>query len=82
MFKKAWDMRLSRLKQAHAALGRDLATIDRQIDAKLDQIVECSSSTVQRAFERKVESLEREKLVLDEMIAAKPRPKRSFEKMF
>ncbi len=82
MFKKAWDMQLSKAKRVQASLKRDLAALDQQIDEKLDQIVECSSLTVQRAFERKVEKLESDKLLIAEKLDQKPGPKRSFDQMF
>ena len=82
IFKKAWDMQLGSMKQARAALSRELSALESQIDAKLDQIVECTSTTVQRAFERKVEALERDKLLIEEKLASKPAPKRSFDEMF
>ena len=37
---------------------------------------------VQRAFERKIEKLERDKLVVQEKLATKPGPKRPFEEVF
>ena len=61
---------------------RELSKLETQIDEKLDQIVECSSLTVQRAFERKVEKLERDKLLIEEKLSQKPGPKRGFEEMF
>ncbi|MDJ1007688.1 MAG: recombinase family protein [Paracoccaceae bacterium] len=82
MFKKAWDLQLGKAKKVQDSLRRELARLETQIDEKLDQIVECSSLTVQRAFERKVEKLEREKLLIEEKLAQKPGPKRSFEQMF
>jgi hypothetical protein len=39
---------------------------------KLDQIVECAPATFQRAFERKVEQLERDKLLLKEKLGKSP----------
>lgn len=82
MFKKAWELQLSKANKVQSGLKRDLSKLEKQIDEKLDQIVECTSTTVQRAFERKIEGLERDKLVIEEKLAAKPGPKRSFDKMF
>ena len=56
MFNKELGLHLSHLTRAHAALGRALVAIDRQICEKLDQIIECISRTALRAFERQVES--------------------------
>ena len=82
MFAKAWGLQMQKAKQAHTPLKRDLTRLEAQIDEKLDQIVECTSTTVQRAFERKVEQLERDKLLLREKLSKSPGPKRGFEEMF
>ncbi len=82
MFKKAWDLQLGKAKRAQTSLRCELSKLETQIDQKLDQIVECTSTTVQRAFERKVEKLERDKLIIEEKLSQKLGPKRSFDEMF
>ncbi|WP_299830940.1 zinc ribbon domain-containing protein [uncultured Roseobacter sp.] len=70
MMHDAWDMRLSRAKEGQAALRKKQAGIEKQIDDLLDRIVETNRASVIRAYEARIEKLEREKIVLGEKLSA------------
>jgi hypothetical protein len=81
MFSDAWEQRSA---QAHAIrktyLG-ELAKVDQQIDGLLDRIVD-ASPTVASAYEKRIDALEREKLVLAEKSRDAGKPRGSFEENF
>ena len=69
LFRKRWAEAESKLKEIRAALKLEGAAIEKKIAQLLDRIVESESQTVIGAYERKVEELEREKLVIAEKTA-------------
>jgi len=83
MFERAWDVRLEEAHRANEAVLAQLADIEKQIGKLLDRIVESSSSSVINALEKRVEKLERKKLLVAEkaetMIPAKGRFEESIE---
>jgi len=66
LFRKRWSEAESKAKDAGAAMKLQVAAMEKKIAQFLDRIVESDSSTVIGAYERKVEELERQKLVLAE----------------
>ena len=82
LMKHGWDQRLA---QAHAfakTFARDIQTLEKQIDALLERIVEATNPTVITAYETKIAKLEREKLVLEEKRLTSGNPRGRFEDMF
>ena len=82
LVKHGWDQRLA---QAHAfakTFARDIQTLEKQIDALLERIVEASNPSVIAAYESKIAKLEREKLVLEEKRLTSGSPRGRFEDMF
>lgn len=83
MFERAWEARLAEAHRAKKAVLKQLADIEGQIGKLLDRIVESSSSSVISALEKRVEKLEREKLLVAEkaetMVPAKGRFGESIE---
>lgn len=69
MFIDAWDMRLARARNEQMALQAQIRELETQIDTILDRIVETSSPKVMKAFEDRIESLERQKIRLAEQAA-------------
>jgi len=66
LFRLRWDERAKHRKEETAALKLELAATDKKIGQFLERIVEADSPTVIGAYERKVEELERQKLLLAE----------------
>ncbi len=69
IFRDLWDRRATKSKEHRAALKLEAAGVDRKIGQFLDRIVDADNATVIRAYERKIDELEREKLILAENIA-------------
>jgi len=69
LFKKRWNESESRTKDERTSLKLQIAAAEKKIGQLLERIVETSNESVISAYERKVEDLEREKLVLLEKTA-------------
>ncbi|MFP5433371.1 hypothetical protein [Sphingobium sp. ba1] len=69
LFKKRWSESESRTKEERPSLKIQIAATEKKIGHLLERIVETSNESVISAYQRKVEDLEREKLVLIEKTA-------------
>ncbi|MGB3215195.1 MAG: recombinase, partial [Alphaproteobacteria bacterium] len=54
----------------------------RQIESLLDRIVDASSASVVGAYEKRIGTLESEKLLMEENLSSVGKPVRTFEEMF
>ncbi|WP_371157009.1 recombinase family protein [Jannaschia sp. 2305UL9-9] len=79
MLRDAWNMRLTLALGEKEALQKQLADIDGQLEGMLDRIVEANSASVVRAYESRIDKLERDKLVLQEKINKTVPPKGRLE---
>lgn len=82
MFKDAWTQRMAQARSIAQSHKREIAKIDNQIIVLLDRIVESSSSTVAAAYEKRIEQLKREQLVLTEKSENGGRASGTFEELF
>ena len=78
MFKDLWDAQLSNAADMANVLKQDAKAIDAKIDQLVDSIVEASNPRVISAFEKRIEKLERDKLVLQEKQANLGKPATDF----
>lgn len=69
MFMDAWEQRHAQTKEIRKTIKRDLGRIEKQIDGFLERIVDASSATAIKAYERKIDMLERERLIAEEKLA-------------
>jgi hypothetical protein len=69
MVERAWDMQVDRQTERAKAAGKELDVVERQLEALLERIIESSSPTATRAYERKIVALEKQKLLLEEKAA-------------
>ena len=76
MFIDAWDQRGKQAASIKAGWTREITGLERQIDGLLDRMVDTSAPRAIQAFERKVDKLEREKMILEEKLANSGGPKR------
>ena len=66
MISDAWALRLSEAEEAKKELARQMNAIEKQIEVLLERVVDASSSSVIKAYEKRITKLECEKLVLVE----------------
>jgi len=64
LFKKRWSESESRSKEERTSLKLQINAIEKKVGQLLERIVDTTSESVVSAYERKVEDLEREKLLL------------------
>ena len=82
LFKKRWDQSQAHTREAQKALKQEVTAIEKKIEATLDLMLNSESRSVIGAFERKVEELERKKLVLAERTARCGREAKGFDETF
>ncbi|MEJ8472877.1 recombinase family protein [Roseibium algae] len=79
MFIDAWDMHLAEAQVAKQAMVKQLKEIETQIEGVLDRIVEATNPSVITAYEKRIERLERDKIVLAERVENHIPPKGRLE---
>jgi hypothetical protein len=82
MFKDAWDMRIAQAGEAAKLLKANVAQLEKQIEALLDRIVDSGNATVVAAYEKRIEKLEREKVLAQEKLASNGKPRLTLEESF
>ncbi|MFC6199191.1 recombinase family protein [Ponticaulis profundi] len=82
MFKDAWSQQAGQAKAALRSVEDSIKKIDADIASLLDRIVTATNESVINAYERRIESLEKEKLLLSEKLSQQPQKDRPFEEMF
>ncbi len=72
------------MQTQHAAASRkkEAAKLQKQIDRLLERIVETDNASVITAYENRIAALERQKLVVNDDIENRGKPKRAFDEMF
>lgn len=75
----AWDYRQHSAIVMVESAKKELLRIEKTIESLLDKIVEASNITVVSAYEKRIETMEKQKLILQEKIEQKAQPVHSFE---
>lgn len=79
LFKSAWDQRKQQAAQIIKSAEEQLKAIEKQSEALLDRIIEASNPSVIATYEKKIATLERNKLKLEEQMALRAVPDMTFE---
>lgn len=74
IFEDVWTLREEKAKDDKAAWQSQLKRVESQIEDMLDKIMDAENKSVIRAFEKRIDKLEKQKIVLSEK-AAKQLPK-------
>ncbi|WOF72758.1 recombinase family protein [Parvibaculaceae bacterium PLY_AMNH_Bact1] len=82
IFRTMWDQGAQQVKERNDKLRRDIAQIDKQVEALLDRIVDAPTASVVSTYEKRIAKLEANKLVLEEKLAASGQPRDAFAKKF
>jgi site-specific DNA recombinase len=82
MFKDAWGQRAGQMEADKRLIRTERNQIEKKIEGLLDRVVEADSPTLITAYEKRIEKMEREKLILDEKLHNKGKPMHTFEQMF
>ena len=78
MFRDAWDIQAEKSATMGAALKRDIRKIEAKIEQTVDSVVEASNPRVIAAYEKRIESLEMDKLALLEKSQNLGKPRAPF----
>ena len=82
MFRGLWDHCVTAQAARKDVFVKEGKKIDRTIEGLLDRIVEAESASVIKAFEKRIETLQKEKLVIEEKIAGASRPVKPYNEMY
>jgi site-specific DNA recombinase len=82
IFRDLWDQRLAATTERKKSMSAEVTQIDRKIEQMLDRIVDADSETLIKAYEKRVQDCEAEKLLLTERIANCGRPARDYDETF
>lgn len=79
MLRDAWDMRLAQAHEQQGAWKAQFKATEKQIDDLLDRVMEAGSQSVIRAYEKRIDGLERQKIILAEKASKTLPPKGRLE---
>jgi len=79
MFKDIWAFRVDYQKKRATTLKTQTIEIERKIDKLVDLIVDVNSPNIRANYEKRLNNLERDKLLLEEKIAKCGRPIRDYD---
>ncbi|MEP2987846.1 MAG: recombinase family protein [Parasphingorhabdus sp.] len=82
IFRELWESRAKSSNQESTSMRVEIGKVDEQISKLLDRLIEAESSAVVKAYETKVDTLERKKMVLNEKIAKCGTPIRGYDETF
>ncbi|GLO72457.1 hypothetical protein MACH17_39740 [Phaeobacter inhibens] len=82
MFRDAWGQRAGQMEADKRLIRTERNQLEKQIEGLLDRVVDADSPTLITAYEKRIEKMEREKLILDEKLQNQGKPMHTFEQMF
>ncbi len=82
MFKSAWTQRQGQTEANQRLIRTEYKTIEKQIEGLLDRIVDSTSTTIITAYEKRINDMERKKLMLDEKLQKQGKTPHDFNEMF
>ena len=82
MFHDLWEQLQSQSESVRKGLERDLRTAEAQVEKLLDRIAITETPSVMSAYERKISTLESQKLVIAERLENVGKPRRTFRELF
>lgn len=82
MLSDAWNIQRRNAAQIARAIKQGIAKADSEVERLLERILSATSSTVVAAYEKRIDELEREKLLLRERGQNAGKPVRPFSEMF
>ncbi len=82
IFRDLWDAKLGASKDEKTHLRIEIGNIEKSVTQLLERVMEAESTTVIKAYESKIEALERKKLILLEKIEKCGKPARDYQSSF
>ncbi len=82
IFRDLWERRVSMRQQDGKAIEAEMRKVDKQVEQLLDRIMEAENGTLITAYEKKLEKLEQQKIILSEKFATSDATLPCFDKAF
>ena len=82
MFRNLWDARIMSARTQGASLEKDIKLVEKKIAELLDRVVEASSNSVVRAYEKRIDDLEMQKAIMRDKIANCSKPLKGFSETY
>ncbi|MEW8026306.1 MAG: recombinase family protein [Candidatus Thiodiazotropha sp.] len=82
MFRRLWDHRTRSQELRQVCLEKEIAEAGRQIDQLLDRIVDAQKASVVQAFEKRIDALEKKRMLLEEKRTRCGQTPRTFDEMY
>ncbi|GAB5471293.1 MAG: hypothetical protein Kilf2KO_43230 [Rhodospirillales bacterium] len=82
MFRDLWDHQAKHTENAARSLKQDIQSAESKVDQMVERIVDATNPRVIAAFEKRIDEMERQKLVLQEKMLQIGKPRRTFDEMF
>ncbi|MCA8883146.1 MAG: recombinase family protein [Rhodobacteraceae bacterium] len=82
MFSAAWNQRQESARENAALYANKIGELDKQVETLLSRLMESDTSTVVKAYEKKIAELEQQKLLLAEKAEQTGKPRAAFEQLF
>ena len=76
MFEDAWALKEETFREEQLERKAQLKAVEKEIDQTLDKIMEAENKSVIRAFEKRIDKLEQQKIVLSEKLSNSPSQQR------
>ena len=71
----AWNQRAAQINETRKALRREMLALEKQIDGLLNRLIDASSPATIKAYERKIDQLERDRLLVSEKLEKSCQPR-------
>ena len=82
MFKNLWEHRSSSQAKRIKYLEQGIVKLDQTVDQLLDRVVDAENPAVINAFEKRIELLHKDRIILEEKIANCGQPVKPYERMY
>lgn len=82
MFKDAWDQQASYSEEMFKSAKKRLQAVDKKIEKLVDHIMTSTNSAAVNNYEKRIEELEKEKILMQENLVQKPIIQGRFEELF
>lgn len=82
LFRDLWEAKLASQHSQGRTLKKEIALIERKVDALLDRIVDADSDSIIKAYEKRIRDLETQKALMQDRIANCGRPLTSFSEAY
>lgn len=82
IFRDLWDEKLDSSKEEKTHLRVEISNVEKKVSQLLERIMDAENTTVIKAYEGKLDSLERKKLILREKIEKCGTPIRDYQSSF